>query len=114
MLEGESARQATVRAPADAVGDHREEREAVVLALELAHLGQTRAVDLDALVQRRDQEMVLVRPADLADVGHAMDVDLFIQWLASGRSGRPCRRRSGQCRAPSNSLTMIRARNALG
>jgi hypothetical protein len=70
--------------PPHAVGDHREERDAVVGHRHARRVGEGRLQDVQPSVHRRDQEMVLIVLPDLALVRQAVDVDLLVARLAIG------------------------------
>ena len=87
-LDGEAARGLAMLGAAHAVGHHHDEGEAFLTRDGVAALGEAAVLDVDALVEGANEEVVLVGLSDQALMGEAVDVDLGVEGLARNA---PCR-----------------------
>ena len=81
-LERGGARLRAAFLTADTVRHHRDERDALLTDGKMLLRAEIGGDDVDALGDGGQEEVVLVLRARLADVGHAVDVDLVVARLA--------------------------------
>ena len=73
---------------AHAIGHHHDEGEALVAGDVVVALVEAAELDVDALVERGNEEVVLVGLPDQALVGEAVDIDLGVEGLARNALSR--------------------------
>ena len=84
-LERHTAGRLALGHAAHAVGHHGEGREPLALAHERGGVGDAGEAEHELLPEGAENEVVLVVLADLAGVGHAVDVDLVFAGFAGGK-----------------------------